>query len=336
MSPVAAGLAALLHATVALAFLWEMPRIEAESAEHAIEFTVDAPAPEPAENPTQQAAAVAPPPAAAQPPSAPPVPPPRPLGLAPPRSLTPDANSRPDTPPGPASSRPTRTTEPAREPAREPAKPEPPKPEPQQAAAAPPPPPPPPPPEIKLEQAMPPLEAPPPPLSARDFPKIAPPPPPKAPPPPPPPPQRAQAPPPPPQRQPLQPSPLAGGQQQRAPADSQAAAQPAPSPLTNPASQYGQRKAEEDYLWRVAQKLSQHQQFVKNVSTESGSVVVRLTIARDGTLIDVSMFKSSGLPTLDATALSMIRQASPYPPFPPDITGARQNFLLPLQFRRSD
>ena len=83
-------------------------------------------------------------------------------------------------------------------------------------------------------------------------------------------------------------------------------------------------------------KLSQHQQFVKNVSTESGSVVVRLTIARDGTLIDVSMFKSSGLPALDATALNRIRQASPYPPFPPDITGTRQNFLLPLQFRRSD
>lgn len=323
-------MAALLHAAVALAFLWKLPQVEAEAAEQVLEFTVDVPVPAPPESPPQQAAAATPPPAA-QPPSPPPVPPPR-LGLAPSRSLTPDPNSRPETPLGPTSPRSTRTTEPAKEPAREPAKPEPPKPEQQQAAAAPPPPPPP---EMKLEQALPPLEAPPPPLSARDFPKVAPPPPPKAPPPPPPP-QRAQTPPtPPPQRQALQPSPL-GGQQHRPPADSQAAAQPAPSPLTNPASQYGQRKAEEDYLWRVAQKLSQHQQFVKNVSTESGSVVVRLTIARDGTLIDVSMFKSSGLPTLDATALSMIRQASPYPPFPADITGTRQNFLLPLQFRRSD
>lgn len=326
-------MAALLHAAVALAFLWELPRVEAEAVEQALEFTVDVTVPAPPESPPQEAAAAAPPPPPAQPPSVPPSPPPTPaprLGLAPSRSLTPDPNSRPETPLGPTSSRPTRTTEPAREPAREPSKPEPPKPEPeQQQAAAAPPPPPPPPPEIKLEQALPPLEAPPPPLSARDFPKVAPPPPPKAPPPP----QRAPTPPP--QRQALQPSPL-GGQQHRPPADSQAAAQPAPSPLTNPASQYGQRKAEEDYLWRVAQKLSQHQQFVKNVNTESGSVVVRLTIARNGTLIDVSMFKSSGLPTLDATALSMIRQASPYPPFPPDITGTRQNFLLPLQFRRSD
>lgn len=188
---------------------------------------------------------------------------------------------------------------------------------------------------MKLEQALPPLDAPPPPpLSAQDFPKLAPPPPPpKAPPPP----QRAQTPPPPPQqRQPLQPSPLAGGQQQRPPADSQSASRTAPAPLTNPASQYGQRKAEEDYLWRVAQKLSQHQQFVRNVTTESGSVVMRLTIARDGTLIDVGMFQSSGLPALDAIALNMIRQAAPYPPLPADITGARQNFLLPLQFRRSD
>ena len=328
-------MAALLHAAVALAVLWELPRTQAEAAEQAIEFTVDVPVPAPPESPPQQAAAAAPPPAA-QPPSVPPSPPAAPpprLGLAPPRSLTPDPNSRPDVPPGPTSSRPTRTTEPAREPAREPPKPEPPKPEPEQQQAAAAPPPPPPPPEMKLEQALPPLDAPPPPLSAQDFPKIAPPPPPKAPPPPQ---QRAQTPPPPQQRQPLQPSPLAGGQQQRPPADSQAAARPAPSPLTNPAGQYGQRKAEEDYLWRVAQKLSQHQQFVKNVSTESGSVVMRFIIARDGSLVDVGIFKSSGLPSLDASAISMIRQAAPYPPLPADIAGARQSFLLPLQFRRSD
>lgn len=323
MSPVAAALAALLHALVALAFFWELPRHEAEAAQQVIEFTVDAPSPPPAE---PQAPAAPPVQAAAQTPSVPPSPPPR-LGLAPPRSLTPDPRAKPDAPqPGPKPTEtPTQTTEPAKQ---EAAKPEPAKPEPeqQQAAATPPPP------EPKLEQILPPVEAPPPPLTARDFPKVAPPPPPKAPPPKAPPP-RAQAPAP---QQHLQPSPLSRAPQQRPPADSQASAQPAPSPLTNPASQYGQRKAEDDYLWQVSRILSQHQQFVRNVTTAQGSVVMRMTVARDGQLIDVGLFQSSGIPALDETATNLIRQAGPYPRLPPDIAGARHTFVLPLHFRRTN
>jgi protein TonB len=260
------------------------------------------------------------------PPAKPPPIPAQRLGLAPPRSLTPDPRAQPAPPqPGPTpAEKPTPTTEPAKQ---EAAKPEP---EQQQAAAAPPPPP-----EPKLEQALPPVEAPPPPLTAQDFPKAAPPPPPKTPPPPPPP-QRAQAPPPPtpPPRQQLQPSPLSTAPQQRAPADSQAAARP--SPLTNPASQYGQRKAEDDYLWQVSRILSQHQQFVRNVTTEQGSVVLRMTVARDGRLVDAGLSQSSGVAALDATALNLIRQAGPYPRLPPDIAGAQHSFVLPLHFRRSN
>jgi len=43
MSPVAAAMAALLHALVAMAFLLELPRTQAEAAERAIEFTVEMP-----------------------------------------------------------------------------------------------------------------------------------------------------------------------------------------------------------------------------------------------------------------------------------------------------
>jgi hypothetical protein len=62
---------------------------------------------------------------------------------------------------------------------------------------------------------------------------------------------------------------------------------------------YGTRRAEERYVWYIAQKLSQHQQFVRNVSTEAGSLVLRITIARDGRLVDVGLSRSSGLPSLD-------------------------------------
>jgi type IV secretory pathway VirB10-like protein len=51
MSPTAAALAALLHALVALAFLWESPRHEVETTERAIEFTVEPPTPTPSPTP---------------------------------------------------------------------------------------------------------------------------------------------------------------------------------------------------------------------------------------------------------------------------------------------
>lgn len=323
MSPVAAAMAALLHALVALAFLWELPRHEAEAAERAIEFTVEVPNAPPAE---PQAPAAPSAQTAAQTPSPPASPPPR-LGLAPPRSLTPDPTAKPAAPqPGPTPpEKPTQTTEPAKQ---EPAKPEPAKPEPeqQQAAATPPPPP-----EPKLEQVLPPVEAPPPPLTAQDFPKITPPPkapPPKAPPPPPPP--RAQAPPP---QQRLQPSPLSRAPQQRPPADSHASAQPAPSPLVNPSNQYGQRKAEEDYLWLVIKKLSQYRYYPKsNVVSEEGVVVMRITVARDGRLLDVALARSSGYPNLDNGIMDTLRQAAPFARLPADIPGDRHTFTLPVNY----
>ncbi len=364
MSPTAAALAALLHVAVALAFVWGSSGDPAEAVEEAIEFTVQEftpPTPEPQipAAPAPEPAPVAPPAqppgarAAAPPSTSVPTPSPQPnaqpsvasrLGLPPPRSLTPAPRAIPAPPqadPKPPESKPPETAaaEPAKpeeEPKQE-AKPEPEPPKQQEAAAAPPPAPPPP--EIKLEEALPPLEAPPPPIAAQDFPKPAPPPPapppprpPQAPPPPQPQPQqRAQTPPPPQQQQRLQPSPLGHAPQQRPPANSQAAAQP--SPLTNPASQYGQRKAQDDYLWLVIQRISQFHYTPKaSVISESGVVVMRITVARDGRLIDVSLSKSSGFPTLDNGVMDTIRQASPFAPLPADIPGAQHTFILPVNY----
>ncbi|MBX9701981.1 MAG: energy transducer TonB [Acetobacteraceae bacterium] len=177
---------------------------------------------------------------------------------------------------------------------------------------------------------LPPVDAPPPPLTALDFPKPPPPPPPK--PQPPPPQQRAQTPPPPPQQQ-LRPSPLSQIPQQRPAPNAQAAAQPAPSPLTNPASQYGQRKAEDDYLWLVMRKLSQYRYYPKSRETsEEGVVVMRITVARDGRLLSVALSKSSGYPTLDTGVMDTVRQASPFAPLPPEISGASHTFILPVNY----
>jgi TonB family protein len=105
--------------------------------------------------------------------------------------------------------------------------------------------------------------------------------------------------------------------------------------MVNPADAYGNRRAEEQYLWYVANKLSQHQQFVRNVNTEAGSLVLRITIARDGRLVDVGLSRSSGLPSLDNVSLNLVRQAGPYKPLPDDIAGAQHTFILPLNFKRN-
>ena len=92
---------------------------------------------------------------------------------------------------------------------------------------------------------------------------------------------------------------------------------------------------EDQYLWYVAQKLSQHQQFVRNATAEAGNLVLRITIARDGRLVDVGLSRSSGAPALDNFALNMVRQVGPYMPLPDDISGPQHTFILPLNFKRN-
>lgn len=114
----------------------------------------------------------------------------------------------------------------------------------------------------------------------------------------------------------------------------QQASRQAPA-MVNPADAYGHRRAEDQYRWYVAQKLSQHQQFVRNATAEAGSVVLRITIARSGRLVEVGLSRSSGSATLDNFTLNMVRQAGPYSPLPDDIPGAQHTFILPLSFKRN-
>lgn len=255
--------------------------------------------------------------------------------------------------------------EPKQEAAKEEPTPQPPEPPPQQQALAqpepsPPPPPqqqalakpePPAPPPPSLEQALPPLEAPPPPVTERDIPKPVPAPP--APPPPkpqqaarpaPPPPAPRAAPPPTPAPRPatppappqqLRPSPLA--QQPRSSQGSQAAAPSSPT-FRNPADNYGEKRAQEQYLWQVMRRIAQFPYVPKStgVIREEGTVLTRVTISRQGQLLNVVMEKSSGLPSLDAGVMDTIRRASPYPPLPAEITGASHTFQLPVSFRYNE
>jgi protein TonB len=107
-----------------------------------------------------------------------------------------------------------------------------------------------------------------------------------------------------------------------------------PPPVPTPVAA-GQKDAQQEYLWQVMRRLAQFPYMPKATATvrETGTVLLRLTVSRDGRLLDVALERSSGVPSLDAGVMESARRASPYPPLPAEIQGDRHAFLLPVSFR---
>ena len=339
MSPVAAGLAAVLHVATAFALFWVSPLHGPDlELNNAIEVTIEQPKPpepKPEPPPVQEAVKPPPPPAPptppAQPPAVQPAPPP-----PPPPAAAQKLQPQPQPQPQQASKEqlglpPKGVIEPDKKPEAKlepkPTPPPEPKPEPPQEAAAQPAPAeptPPPPPEKPLEKALPPVEAPAAPLSMRDFVKVLPPPP--APPPSPP----AQRPPPPQQHaQQPQPSPLSPRQ---TPQEEQ---QASVSEFRNPAAAYSHARTHDDYLIGIARRMSEYRFVPKSMhglNTE-GVVVLSLVVSRDGRLVNSAIAKSSGNPPMDLAVLETAQKASPYGPVPSELSGNTVTFMLSVPYK---
>lgn len=65
---------------------------------------------------------------------------------------------------------------------------------------------------------------------------------------------------------------------------------------------------------------------------EEGRVVLRVTIAADGRLLDAFIASGSGFPDLDAATIDMARRAAPYPPLPRALGAERASFNVPVVF----
>ncbi len=124
------------------------------------------------------------------------------------------------------------------------------------------------------------------------------------------------------------PSPLSTAPSRRPPAGTQSE-NPSPSPFVNPADTYNKARAADNYLWQVVRRL-QGYRYTANVNASQGITVVRVVIARDGRLLNVSVSRSSGIPEFDQGVLAGVRSGSPYAPLPPDIKGDSATFDLPL------
>lgn len=121
---------------------------------------------------------------------------------------------------------------------------------------------------------------------------------------------------------PLPPRPAPPAQQR--PAAEAPASIPAPLPGPNPADQFaGQGRQRNDYLSRVFRQLERYRVYPASARANNlgGRVVTRVTIRRDGGLIDVRIDTSSGVPVIDQAELEAIRRAAPFPPVPSNMPG---------------
>lgn len=65
-------------------------------------------------------------------------------------------------------------------------------------------------------------------------------------------------------------------------------------------------------------------------TNQAGVARLSFTIGRSGQVLSSRLAGSSGVPALDAKAMAMVRQASPFPAFPPEFTQSSMSFNIPI------
>jgi protein TonB len=133
--------------------------------------------------------------------------------------------------------------------------------------------------------------------------------------------------------QPLAPRP-APPAPQRPPAD-MPATMPSPMPGPDPGDVLiGQGRQRNDYLSRVARQIAQYRVYPTSAlaNNQGGRVVMRVTVARSGQVLDVGIRTSSGWPAIDAAEVETIRRAAPFPPLPSEMPGDPVVLVLPITY----
>ncbi len=90
----------------------------------------------------------------------------------------------------------------------------------------------------------------------------------------------------------------------------------------------------DDYFDRLRRWLAKYKQYPRQAvqRKEEGTVLVEFVLARDGTVLNAHIVRSSGYPLLDRAVFDMLRRASPVPPLPPGFPGDRGRIEMPIAF----
>ncbi|MCJ1961849.1 TonB family protein [Novosphingobium mangrovi (ex Hu et al. 2023)] len=123
-----------------------------------------------------------------------------------------------------------------------------------------------------------------------------------------------------------------------------APAPPAPAPASRssgsgtkgdgPGTSAKARKAQADYFAMIAAHLQRKKSYPKEAkkARQQGTVTVRFTVARDGSVSAVSIKTSSGHDLLDGATLDLLRRVAPLPRMPSSMERDSVTLALPIDY----
>ena len=90
-----------------------------------------------------------------------------------------------------------------------------------------------------------------------------------------------------------------------------------------------------DYLAAIRKRIERFQRYPRFARENGveGTTTVRFTLSNDGHLAELAISVSSGAKTLDDAALTAIRDAAPFAPFPKGQRGTKLRIQLPVVFQ---
>ncbi len=84
----------------------------------------------------------------------------------------------------------------------------------------------------------------------------------------------------------------------------------------------------------IRKKVERRKSYPKSAGGAAGTAKVRLTVARSGALVGVSLVGSSGNAALDSAAVSAVQKAGGFAAAPAELTDAQYTFNLPINFSK--
>ena len=90
-----------------------------------------------------------------------------------------------------------------------------------------------------------------------------------------------------------------------------------------------------EFLQSIRERIRRSQRYPRLVRdlADGSETQVQFTIRRDGSLVDARIVASSGSKSLDAAALSAVRDAVPFPSFPEGQEGSTLRLEIPIAFQ---
>lgn len=104
------------------------------------------------------------------------------------------------------------------------------------------------------------------------------------------------------------------------------------APMTSAVSAGAVASVVASYNQRVRAHLMRFHQYPSSGGGQRGVARLSFTLSRSGQVTSSRLSGSSGVAAFDAQAMSMVRQASPFPPIPDEIKNGAMSFTIPVEF----